>query len=346
MGQVFYNPEKGIYTDQYGNPLKQQPNQKSVEKKDLVYAPDLNAAYGRSDQALDDYFASIKAPKSVGDLTSDLKKVGAYDGFDWSNPADSYNAPTFQNNVDMERTSFDVADIEPMAGEIYQNKIGQSKKRVSKQFQDARSQVLDEVYRNRNRPEQAAALLAEMGVQEAEQAQEAEQNILSEQAQQKLGLADSTRNLKLQAAQSAAQERGTAASFKQAQDQYAYEQALAGEQFKTGLNQWFQEQQAAEEQAKYQSAYSYAQDLGQAKLNQYETDRAADMDYYNAKLQGQQAAAQQFAQASTYTTNLSEDERSKARENSQVKNSQYKMPNTYNTTKTNVRYSTPRGIYG
>ena len=69
------------------------------------------------------------------------------------------------------------------------------------------------------------------------------------------------------------------------------------------------QQKAAEEQAKYQSAYAYAQDLGQAKLNRYDTNRAANMDYLNAQLQGQQAAAQRFSQGATYTTNLTEKER-------------------------------------
>ena len=306
----------------------------------MASGPNLENSWLQSGVTLKSYLKSLSKykPEDVGDVAEDLRNVGAYQGFDWQNPLSGYNLPTYTalsgyERPEYERTDFsdptldEIESVSPLADELYEGQIAKAKEGIARGYKDTKQQVLDEVTRNKSRGKQAAALLANLGVQQSRDERESARDIGFEQAKEKLGLAQTEQqlnasrsselaNLLLQAQQAQAGERGQAAQFgqsqqeyEQAQKQYEYEQGLDSTKYQAGIDQYLQEQKAAEEQAKYQSAYAYAQDLGQAKLNRYDTNRAANMDYLNARLQGQQAAAQRFSQGATYTTNLTEKER-------------------------------------
>lgn len=361
--QVYYDSVTGQYVDQMGQPVR-APEQPGIKPQDRVYAPDVEGAFGYSQSKLDDYFRDVQGAgyTPIGDylgrdLTSYLEDVGPYQGYDWANPADFYDAPTYTalegyERPELERTEFGVDSIEPIAEGIYGGQIAASREGIARSYDDVRTRMMDEIYRTQARPEQAAALLAELGVDQSAAQQAAKRDIQFQQAQSELGIRQAEQGMALQAQQAAAAERAQAAQYlmgaqqyEEGRRQYGYEQDRANRQYEAGLQQWYQEQQAAEGQSEYQSRYGLAQDLASTAMNQYETDRAAQYDYYNAVLQGQQAATQQASQAATYETNLSEGERSKARqyqaERSQTQAQPQQIQSSTSTpTRTSTRRST------
>lgn len=328
--QVYWDPSRG-YVDEKGQSIAAPTNRPTSN----VWAPNLGATYDYGQQALDDYFRSLKLPTGPEDYTQRLESVGPYQGFDWTNPEEYYSGPAPYSAGQFS----DVPDLMASAKGQYEGQRAAQREGIAGQFKDVRSQIEEELARGNRRPEQAAALLANLGNQQVQQTQSAMRDIDFQQMQNEQQLQQT--QYQLQQQQEAAQ---------MGENQYAYQQSLDDARFRAGLQQYYQEQKAAEEQSKYQSQYGLAQDVSSLGLQQYDVGRAADYDYYNALLQGQQAASQQFSQAGTYTTNLSEGERANAR-SAQQKAGQdpyasYKVPSYPRSSPTITGGARPRYAQG
>lgn len=319
--QVYYDQATGTYRNATGQQINPPPGKDNG--KQPIFMPDVSQSFNQASSGLDRYNQSLQDPGKVGSLTQGLKDVGAYQAYDWQKPEYDTSGLTAP---DMERTTYDtpqidqLSQVDPVAEAAYNAQKSMSRESIGKQFDDTRTRMTDELARTRSRPEQAAALLATLGNDQARAQQMAEQEIGFKQAQEKVGIAQQEQQLGLnrstslaglnqEAQAKQAAERQQHAAFLQSQ----YDTGLGESKYKTGLNQAFQEEQAGEAEKAYQSKYGLAQDVAQGKLQEFETNRGAKTDYQNALLQGQQAATQKAGQESTYVTNLTEDERNAAR---------------------------------
>jgi len=321
-----------------------QPVQPAAQSSSSgAYVPNVGGAFDYSQQQLQNYYGSLQKPGQAPDLTTNLENVGSYQPWQWEQP--DYNAPTYEKMGDlttpeMERTTYtqpqigEVQSVAPMSEALWTGQETKGRENIAQQYKDTQTKVMDELRRTRNRPEQAAALLANLGVQQEAAQRSAQQEVALQKAQQNIGIGQQEQQLNLQrgtslasigltAEQAQAAERQNAAQYgltaeqakygaAQGENRYAYEAGTSEAQYQAGLQQWQQEQQAAEAQTAYQSQYALAQDVTQAQQQQFETQQAANYDYANAMLQGQQAASQQASQLGTYFTNLPESQQKKA----------------------------------
>ena len=332
--QVYWDPSQQTYVTQSGQPLAAPP----APTPQGPFAPDLGSAWERAQQALGRYeYALPGGPQQITGLEEGLQAVGPYQQFDWQLP--DYAAPTYtpyEYDVPRQETQFatpDIAgvqDISGTPGQIWDARRAATRESVDKQYDDVEAAMLDELRRTRSRPEQAAALLANLAEQREAAQTRAGLGIDVEQSGQTVDIAKGTQSLEAnraiqqagleqQTQSMTAQEREALAQFLLSQQKlqgdegrYAYQEAKEGARFDTGLQQWLQEQQAQEGKAAYESEYGLAQDVAQSQMEQFGANQASAMDYYNALLQGQQAATQGFSQAATYYTNLPEGEQKKA----------------------------------
>lgn len=341
--QVHFDPIRQAYFDESGNSLNpfKHKGAEGINDANKVYAPDLEKSFDISRGALYDYLASTSEPfEKLEGLDSEIKKVGPYQAFDWKIPDyeyKDYEVLQGYERPELERTQFsgpqirDVEDLEPIAEGLYDARMAEGRERTSQQFADTRQRMMDELRRSRSRPEQAAALLAQLGRDEETAQTRNENAVRFQQGQEKLGLAQRAQELginrdvqasglNLQTQQSQADERSRAAQqllanqqFEQGERRYGYEQDIAKDKFDLGMQQWLQEQQANERAKAYDSRYGMAQDMTELRKGEWEANRAAHYDHLNAKLQGQNAATNQASQAATYYTNLSQGERKDAR---------------------------------
>jgi len=331
QGSLIYDPKTNQWLDANTGQVYKPP----TTAKDTTWAPDIQGSFEGATQALDQYYGALKPPEQLTGLGQRIEDVGTYQGYDWQIPEGAelpqYQKFTGYDQLAMERTDFGAPEIEaikevsPIAEDIYGAQKTASAEGIRAQYAGLRQQIEDEVARNQTRPEQAAALLANLGIEENKAIasansdigyQEAQSKLGLEQKEQELGLTRSTaqEGLEQQALASQAGERQAAAQYakdieaaKAAEGQYAYQQDVSKSQYDTGLQTWLQEQQAAEAEKEYQSKYGQAQDLTSLQAQEWEANQAGQYDYLNALLQGQQAATGLASQAGTYMTNLPED---------------------------------------
>ena len=137
--------------------------------------------------------------------------------------------------------------------------------------------------------------------------------------------------------QTGAEQSRLGQEFEQGERRFGHEQALGEGRYafeterdramrEQAMQQWLQEQTATEEEKAYQSRYAQGQDLAQTGLTQYQAQNAADLDYANALLQGQQAQTGIAAQEATYWTNLNQQERDARRREQQAWAQQQQTP--------------------
>jgi hypothetical protein len=371
-----WNPKTNQWVNaQTGEPFT-PPNTKNT------YAPDVKGNFEGAEVALDKYYGALEKPEELTGLGDRIGADGMlYKGYNWGIPED-YELPSYNqydySNLGMERTDFGTPEIDalskvnPMAEGIYGGQKAAAREGVMKQYSDLASQVEEEVRRNQTRPEQAAALLQELGIQKNKALTESDKSIDFESAQQQLDIAKKEQELGLtrsttqegleqQALSNQAGERSTAANYAKdtaqlaaGEGQFGYQQDVANKQYKTGMDVWLQEQKAAEAEKEYQSKYGQAQDLTSLDAQEWEANRSADMDYYNALMQGSQAATGLASQTGTYMTNLPEGKQNDAlnyqatpeysastyQPQNMGYNTQTNTANTGSTVSPNVRFST------
>jgi len=337
-----------------------------------TWSPDMQGLYQSSQAGLDKYYGSL--PGEADQLTGLGKKIeeaGTYKGYNWNIPQD-YELPDYQkfggyDKLAMERTDFTtpqidaLKDVSPIAEGIYGGQMAKSNEAIGGKYKSLKSQVDEETRRNMARPEQAAALLSSLGVEEAKAKTEAGRDIQFEQAQQQLDLEKKAQELGLQRStsqagieqtgqQMTASERQAAADYARqvaelqgGEGRYGYEQDVAKKQYGTGMETWLQEQQAAEAEKEYQSKYGQAQDLTSLQAQEWESNQASKYDLANALLQGQQAQTGLTSQAGTYMTNLPEDIQKDVLKSQPIQPAY--NPQSYATTatkpQTQIKYSMP-----
>ena len=111
----------------------------------MASGPNLEKSWKKSGYTLDDYLDAVDQykPEDIGDLAADLKKVGAYQGFNWTNPLDNYVLPTYTalsgyERPEYERTNFtdptldEIESVSPIADDIYQGQIDKAKERIAR----------------------------------------------------------------------------------------------------------------------------------------------------------------------------------------------------------------------
>lgn len=314
---MVYNPNDP--NNKFGNPSYDQSNNRSRSNPDpysstapdYVYSPDVEGAFGYSGGKLDDYFSTLEKPQDVPSLTGRLEDVN-YNKWDWQLP--EYQAAQREGTTYSQPQIDDLERVGQMVDQQYMGQESKQFEQIGKDYGDVEKQMQQELLLGRSRPEQAAALMANLGMQESSARQAAQRDIGFEQASQNINIGQTEQALAQQRSQQLAQLGLTAEQLQQMERQQAYESAEDQSRYGAGMDQWLQEQRAAEEQSQTMFDYGKAQDLTQAELQQYETQRTADLDYSNAMLQGQQAASQQAGQLGTYHTNLTEDERKKSQQ--------------------------------
>ena len=313
-----------------------------------VYSPDVGSAFEdtrRWQQKYEDAISKGIDPLEIPELAE------AYTAYDWAAKGEDlmskYNAPTYESaayQMPEEYQQFqyytpEVAEIEsvdPLASEIWGAKKSQAMEDVTNQFADIKRKTQEELIRTGRRPEQAAAVLANIEFEEQKARDRAQRALDIEEAQQKVGIAQTEQGLKAQRGEFEAglnvgtQERQAGegqfgygqtwaqTQWKQAVDEankrFGYETSLEKERYLAAQRQWIAEQEAAEQEKQWQSEYARSQDKAQTEMAKWEANKNAQIDQWNAILQGGTQAGQTAAQEATYATNLTEDERGKARD--------------------------------
>ncbi len=233
---------------------------------------------------------------------------GAYTPFAY-NFADQYEAPEAYTPFQYTAPEMgDIASVSPLAEEIWGTKRTTAAEDIDQQFDDVRERTRDELIRTGKRPEQAAAILAniEFQQQKAKQArlnqidvQEAEQKVGIAQTEQQLGFQKSLKEAEFDAAtqENTAQELAQkynldidAARYmvKQQAEQQQLEAGETGKAYDTGLA----ESQYGQEFAKGEKQYGYEQAAAENKFGQefnkgekqYAFEKGAEEAKYQAAL--------------------------------------------------------------
>lgn len=295
----------------------------AITVHNMVFAPNVGQAWADSGDALSRYNAAIKPYQQIGGLENLLTAVGPYKEFQWKAP--QYTSPVYNAPAAYQPYNFNVKGL---SDEQWGKRKAEARERVSKNFSGTRERVMDEMLRSPTRQSQAAALMAGLGAQETQMQDESGRALDIEQANQAV-------ELERWRQEKEASELASKYNLDTDAARYMVQRDTEESRFKAGMSQWLQEQQAAEKQMAYQSRYGLAQDRAQTRMQEWEANRAANTDYQNALLQGQQAATQRFAQGGTYLTNLTDKERKNATQGgydsgykslSYTPSTQYKMP--------------------
>lgn len=309
----------------YGKSLGTNPSQIEDLSKGLT---NVGAYKGVNWQEIQDRLQSeYNAPtynSTNYDLNSQYTAPDPYQAYD-------FNAPTIEN----------ITDVQPVSDSIWEAQGAKSSEDIGNRYQDLRTQARDELIRTGKRPEQSAAILSNLGIKEEEARRSADRDLAIEKAKQGVGIAQQTQSLNAargtaqagldaSAQENMAKELATkynmdvdAARYmvsnyiqenqlNSQENQTKYSIDTEAERYKSAQDQWAAEQDAAEKQKEYQSKYGLAQDVAQTKMADYQANQASKMDYWNALLQGGEAARTGAAQESTYWTNLTKEERAKA----------------------------------
>lgn len=333
----------------YNDPINDAPNQNKAssllapEPTTNISSQEVKQGFQKAGEGITKYEESL-APLQEMVLKEDLSKGIAgteYTPFDWQKPeytpvdyqkTDYTFADEYQSPEAYQAAQYTMPDLKTISDDLWAGQEAASRERVAQQYGDTRERMREELLRNPGRAEQAAALMATIGEQEAAAQTAAQRDLAFGRAQSELGVNQAQAQLKLQAEEAQAREMANkygldidAARYlvqqnaaqqaaQAAENQFATTYGQGEARYQTGLEQALQEQKAAEAQKAYQAEYGQQQDLAQMKLAQNEAQRAAQLDYANAMLQAQQAQSQQAAQQATYQTNLTEGERNKANE--------------------------------
>lgn len=369
QSQVSFDPSTGQYVDYLGKPLQYQPPLQAPPTPE--YMPDIRQAFEKPEAWLERYRRQVAPPTPLR-----LPKLEApYQEFPWAERGrellSQYRPPAYeteayrpfeytfaQQYAPPERYQgyqfrlpeiSELERVQPVAEDIWSARAAAAGEATGERFGDIRERTRDEIIRSGMGSEQAAAVMANLDVQEEKARRESQRDIDIARAGQAVGISQQEQQLGLQ--------RGTAQAGLEAQtqerqaqelatrynldidaarymvQQQAGQQQLAGGErrfgqefglgerrygFQTGLEearygasqrQWGVEQEAAEKEKAWQSRYGRSQDVAQTSMAQQQADWGRKLDYWNAVLQGSQAAAQQAAQQATYAQNLPEGER-------------------------------------
>lgn len=299
-----------------------------------------------------------------------LSNVGAYEGYDFTNPltgkydeagnliegskyeAQRYDPYQYDINTDYasmynapdayEAFQFDTPEIAglervtPLSQEMYQGQQEQAKKNIARQFGDAESMIQQSVAASQTRPEQVAALMAQLGVDRSSALTEAQQDIAFEQANQELGIAQQEQALEAQRAsqqanmaqttqESQAQELAAKYGYdiddarylvelgqKTAEDEFAvqgakaeegrygYESNVDQDRYVNDLYQSYEANKANEGMNAYESQKELATDLLDIDKYGYEAKAGSRYDEANLATQTGSAAGEQFATGTNY----------------------------------------------
>jgi hypothetical protein len=334
--KTWTDPKTGTVYDAYNHPIQQGgPKGGGAPVAPKMFAsPEVGQAFETSQNWLDVYGENIPQYTPLGDLSAGLERVGAYKEFDWQpidyerqsyeetpfTYAESYQAPEayqaaqfdftgkYQPPEAYQATQYqmpEIADIErlqPSQDEFWAGREASEREKTAQRFADTRERIKESAVQGGARPEQMAAIEANLGIEENKAQTEALRNLDIERAREKLqigqqeqqlaaGKATTQAGMDLQTQELAAQEMAKKYGLDIENARYlvqqdvAQQQAQAGEaskkygfdveaaQFKTGLTKAEQEAQSAEK--KYGFEAERGEERFGAGLSQYEQEQKA-----------------------------------------------------------------------
>lgn len=334
------------YSDPYGDEAADFKPQTEPTEPTGISSSDVEAGFGTAGEKLKSYEESLAPLQDIGYTTEDLTKLISdvnYTPFDWEANQPTYNETPYEKTTydfadqyvapeAYEATQYSMPDIEGVSESAWGAEGAGLREKTAQQYADTREQMREELLKNPARREQAAALMANVGQDEAAAQIAAARDLAIEKAKSDVETAKAQAQLTLSAEEAQAAELANkynldidAARYlvsqaqaqetaQAAENQYATTYQSGEEKYKTSLAQTLAEEKAAEEQKKYESEYGQAQDIAALTQSSKEAEQAAQVDYANALLQAEEAASTQAAQQATYQTNLTEEERNKANE--------------------------------
>jgi len=315
---------------------------------------DLQQSYGQMSDYQSMLFDQLQdKPNSYNtqEAISQLESAGTYQPYSYTTPEytphdysnintdylSMYNAPSEYEKYNFTTPEIEaLQDVNPVAEGLYGGQRSLADKRIIKQYQDVEGQVKQAVASGQTRPEQAAALLKDIGIQKQQALTESAQNIGFEQANQGIGIAQQTQSLaatrgleqaNLSQQQQAAQASENAVKYGYDVDaaQYLADLGMKGSQAGFDVAQTQAEENQYGNQAQLEremltadeqeKAYISGVDQAYNKINlgQYGYESGQN-EYYsraNALQSGAQGAGTNFATIGTYNQNQPESEQNK-----------------------------------
>lgn len=263
-------------------------------------------AYQQQDYLYDPSLYEYKAPEYAqtdyqGYETFKAAAPGEYQGTQYDF-AQQYKAPDAYQAFQYETP--EIADLErvnPVADEIWAGRQAAEMEGIGQQYADTRERMKQAAIQTAARPEQMAALEANLGIEEGKARTAAQRELDFQRAQQGVGIAQTEQALQAQKATTAAQMQ--AATQEQQAQEMANKYGLDVDAARYIVQQQASQQQAqaAENQAAFGANLGRAKELAgqqmtqqqaQAAENQYRTQKAADDAKFQLGLKQAQAEAQ------------------------------------------------------
>lgn len=301
-----------------------------MAKDNRNYLFDPEQAFEEPKDWLREYRRSIGKPAKAPNLVGELQRAGTYQPYDWQSALDrvassytplSYDAPSYVTPTAYQRTQFDFANqyaapssyqaydyrtpeieelerVQPISDDIWNLRRTEATEDVSNRFRDIKQRARDELIRTGRRPEQTAAVMAGLDVEEDRAKREEERRIAIERAQQGVGIAQQEQQLALQRGTSQAslesetqereaQELAKTYGFNIDAARYLVDQYRQQQQAQAGERQFAYTSDAAEADRRYRAAVEAAQ---------YKYQTGTEAERYKSAMQ-QWAEEQKAAEA-------------------------------------------------
>lgn len=299
------------------------------------YAPLPGESFEESQKRLEQYYAELPKLKQMAEQGPGLKELApAYTAFeDLYKPLESYTgimpyeqskfdyADTYAKNAPApyEKTTYDFLDkyqapeaytaaqfdrpdvgqlerVSPIAENVWSGREAAEKEKIAQQFADTREQVKQAAIQGQARPEQVAALMANLGVEENKAMIDAQRQLDFQRANQAVGIAQQEQTLGLQRGTTQAQ-LGLQAQEAQAQEMAKkYGLDIDAARYIVNQSQAQQAAQAAENAQKWGLDIDAAKNLAAQQAAQ-QTAQAGEQRYGQEWAKGERATAMGLEQA-------------------------------------------------